>query len=150
MEPEDRLSTVLIKHLIRGENYINQCEEKVFGNKPSSDKWSKKEILGHLIDSGINNLQRFTTVQYEEKPFRICSYDQDNLVKANHYQESETQELLVLWKAVNYRICRVFDLLSKEVFSCQIILPGGEISDVKFLAEDYIDHLVHHLKQIMK
>jgi ribosome biogenesis SPOUT family RNA methylase Rps3 len=31
-------------------------------------KWSKKQILGHLVDSGINNLQRFTEIQFEEKP----------------------------------------------------------------------------------
>ncbi len=31
--------------------------------RPAPGKWSKKEILGHLIDSAINNLKRFVDVQ---------------------------------------------------------------------------------------
>jgi hypothetical protein len=27
--------------------------------KPSENKWSKKEILGHLCDSAFNNIRRF-------------------------------------------------------------------------------------------
>ena len=38
-----------------------------FEVKIDTNKWSKKEILGHLIDSAINNLQRFTEIQYSEK-----------------------------------------------------------------------------------
>ena len=55
-----------------------------FKSKPS--KWAKKEILGHLIDSGIYNLQRFTEIQCIEKPYRIQSYAHNELVKANRYQ----------------------------------------------------------------
>ena len=27
--------------------------------KTSPDKWSKKQILGHLVDSGLNDIGRF-------------------------------------------------------------------------------------------
>ena len=30
------------------------------------NKWSKKEILGHLVDSALINLQRFVRCTYEE------------------------------------------------------------------------------------
>src|SRR5258708_3688319 len=33
--------------------------ERDFSFKPSAIKWSKKEILGHLVDSAQNNIQRF-------------------------------------------------------------------------------------------
>lgn len=42
-------------------------EEKML-LKPSIDKWSKKEILGHLIDSATNNHQRFVRAQFEMNP----------------------------------------------------------------------------------
>ena len=54
-------------------------------HKRASEKWSQKEMLGHLIDSGINNLQRFTEVQFETKSYRIRDYNQNELPKANNY-----------------------------------------------------------------
>lgn len=48
--------------------------EREFGLKPAVTKWSKKEMLGHLIDSATNNHQRFIRVQYENAP--VIVYDQ--------------------------------------------------------------------------
>ena len=41
---------------------------EVFSEKPLPHKWSKKEVLGHLIDSAQNNLRRFICAQYESHP----------------------------------------------------------------------------------
>jgi len=43
-----------------GLEYISKCSESELAQKPTPEKWSKKEIIGHLIDSGLNNLQRFS------------------------------------------------------------------------------------------
>lgn len=72
-EQADRLD-----HLIQmGLEYLNHVDTTALSRKISPEKWSKKEILGHLIDSGINNLQRFTEIQYESKPYKIRKYKQD-------------------------------------------------------------------------
>jgi len=39
-----------------------------FHFKPSPARWSKKEILGHLVDSAQNNIRRFVVAQYDERP----------------------------------------------------------------------------------
>ena len=36
---------------------LNALSEEVFGSRPSVQKWSKKEVIGHLIDSAQNNLR---------------------------------------------------------------------------------------------
>ena len=54
-----------------GLEYISKSSESELTQKPNPEKWSKKEIIGHLIDSGINNLQRFTEIQFENKPYKI-------------------------------------------------------------------------------
>jgi len=46
--------------------YINKCTDEELSYKPNPEKWSKKEILGHLVDSGVNNLKRFTEIQFGE------------------------------------------------------------------------------------
>lgn len=47
---------------------ISTIAETEFCFKPLPEKWSKKQILGHLIDSAANNHQRFIRIQYEQEP----------------------------------------------------------------------------------
>ena len=63
--------------------YFEKTDAAILEEKPESGKWSKKEILGHLIDSAINNIQRFTEIQNSEKPYVIKTYNSDALVNAN-------------------------------------------------------------------
>ena len=131
-----------------GQNYFKQTTDHEISNKPNPKKWSKKEILGHLIDSGINNLQRFTEIQFENKPYKIRKYKQDELVKANDYQNSEIEEILTFWVSINDRIKNVIEQQTKETLNFKIELGNGTISDLKFLIVDYVDHLEHHINQI--
>jgi hypothetical protein len=116
--------------------------------KPSETKWSKKEILGHLIDSAINNIQRFTEIQTFEKPYKIRTYNPDELVKSNDYQNKNNQELIDLWMNLNLHILHIAKNQTNETLNYKLILPNGELSDLQFLIEDYFDHLYHHLNQI--
>ena len=118
--------------------------------KTNPDKWSKKEILGHLIDSGINNLQRFTEIQFEDKPYKIKSYRQDELVKANNYHASPVNELMDLWIALNQRIVPVMKEQNNESLDYVIEFYNGEVSDLRFLMTDYVSHLEHHIDQLSK
>ena len=136
--------------LKNGLEYLSKCSESKLTEKPTPEKWSKKEILGHLIDSGINNLQRFTEIQFENKPYRIRKYNQDELVKANDYQNSEIKEIVEFWISINNRIKKLMKQQTKKTLNYKIELNDGTISDLRFLMNDYIDHLEHHLNQIIK
>ena len=69
--------------------------------KPSPYKWSKKEILGHLVDSAVYNLERFTKIRFAAQPLEIQPFPQDDLVKANNYLHAEINDLLNLWTSLN-------------------------------------------------
>ena len=133
-----------------GATYISSTSEAELAHKPAPEKWSKKEILGHLIDSAVNNLQRFTEIQFEEKPYPIRKYKQDELVIANDYQNTEMSEIINFWLAINRQILRLMKQQSEMTLSYTIKLPDHEISDLRFLMNDYVDHLEHHLNQIKK
>lgn len=133
-----------------GLDYFRQSSGSQLIFKASPEKWSKKEILGHLIDSGINNLQRFTEIRYQSKPYKIRKYHQDELVKANNYQEAELDEVIQLWVALNQRILKVMKNQTEQTLQCEIELPDGTSSDLRFLMVDYVDHLEYHLKQIIR
>ena len=57
--------------------------------KASPDNWSKKEILGHLIDSAANNHQRFVRAAYNAA-FVIKDYLRHVRHHLNSILEKET------------------------------------------------------------
>ena len=129
-------------------NYITSNNNESLSLKPSIDKWSKKEILGHLIDSGINNLQRFTEIQFKEKPYSIRTYNQAELVLANQYQEAEVLEILGFWLSINRRILSIMKNQNKETLRYEIKIDN-EYNNLEFLMNDYVVHLKHHVNQII-
>ncbi|MFY0605650.1 MAG: DinB family protein [Cyclobacteriaceae bacterium] len=135
--------------LDKGHHYITQASETELSYKPKVEKWSKKEILGHLIDSGINNLQRFTELQFSSRPYIIRQYDQVGLVKANDYQNADTSEILAFWLSLNRRIASLIKSQTEQTLDYEIQLPNGDLADLRFLITDYVAHMEHHLNQIM-
>jgi len=133
-----------------GLDFMTQASESELTAKASPEKWSKKEILGHLIDSSINNLQRFTEIQFADKPYKIKKYNQNELVKVNKYQTAETQEITQLWLAMNHRVLALIKDQNENTLNYKIEIAENEFSDLRFLMKDYVDHLEHHLNQIIK
>lgn len=140
-----------LEHLLKiGFEYISKSSESELAIKKNSKKWSKKEVLGHLIDSGINNLQRFTEIQFVDHPYRLRKYNQDELVIANDYQNAEIAEILGLWVSINNRICVIMMQQTASTLRFHIELDKMNTADLNFLMKDYVAHLEHHLNQIMK
>lgn len=140
----------LEKLLKLGLENVSKFSESELIQKPSPEKWSKKEIFGHLIDSGINNLIRFTEIQFANRPYKIKKYNQDELVKANDYQNSDTKEIINFWLSINNRIKSLIKQQTEKTLNYEIELDNGKILDLRFLIKDYVDHLEHHLNQIIK
>ena len=119
-----------------------------WNNKAAPDKWSAKEVIGHLIDSAQINLQRFVRCTYEEN-FKL-TYEQVEWVAAQHYQNADINDLLALWRSLNLQIIRVLDNYQPDRLwaMCDNSKTGISQHTVGWLAHDYADHLKHHLKQV--
>ncbi len=111
-------------------------------------KWSKKEVLGHLVDSAVHNLVRFTEINYVEKPYRHRPYNQIDLVNLNHYQTKDIEELNQLWLSLNRQIIGIMKTVDDKALDYKIILSDESVIDLKFLMTDYVEHLEHHINQI--
>lgn len=124
--------------------------EAEFSAKPLPHKWSKKEILGHLIDSGHNNLRRFICGQYTPEPPKI-TYEQDFWVAANAYQQAAQADVVLLWRLINERICAVLAGTPEAAYTnlCDTGSNTPELHTLAWLAEDYVRHMRHHLRQIV-
>ncbi|MGF9859342.1 DinB family protein [Priestia endophytica] len=98
------------------EEYNSMSEEEI-SNRPLPNKWSKKEILGHLCDSAINNIGRFIKIQYEEPVYRIQSYNQDQWVKVQGYQDRPLDEIVNLFQALNKQIATIIKNIPNDKLS---------------------------------
>ncbi|SHH52820.1 DinB family protein [Flavobacterium defluvii] len=135
------------KLLSENVDLFSKINSDVFTAKVS-DKWSKKEILGHLTDSAIHNLVRFTEINYVEKPYHHRPYNQIDLVNLNQYQEMDIGELIQLWFVINKQIVRVMKSVDEKALDYKIILSDQSEIDLRFLMTDYVEHLEHHINQI--
>jgi hypothetical protein len=129
---------------------ISGISNHEFSAKPLPNKWSKKEVLGHLIDSAHNNLRRFVCGQYEVMPPKIV-YDQDYWVKVNNYQQTESKELIATWKLINTRIVTILETMPASAYTkeCDTGKNSVSLHSLEWLADDYVKHLKHHLNQII-
>ena len=73
--------------------------EAEFAHRPAPDKWSKKEIIGHLLDSATNNHHRLVRAQFEDTP--TITYDQIKWNSHGFYQQLATPQLIAFWAAYN-------------------------------------------------
>lgn len=140
----------LDKHILQMPLTFSNFTETELLNRPSPGKWSKKEILGHLVDSAINNLKRFTEVQFLPQPYYIISYKQDDLVRVNHYQDLPLDHLLDLWKALNKQIVHVVKNIPEEKLNLPVDpqYDNGEMRTLGWVICDYVAHMGHHMKQL--
>ena len=120
-----------------------------WATRPAAGKWSKKEILGHLIDSAQINLQRFVRCTYEEN-FRL-TYEQDAWVTVQRYQEAAVNDLIDLWILLNKQIISVLKNypLDRVGARCDNSKLEPNLQTVAWLANDYVEHLKHHMRQIV-
>ncbi len=129
---------------------IGELSDSDFEQKSNPKQWSKKEVVGHLIDSGQTNLRRFICGQYDSSPSKIV-YDQDFWVSANRYQEMESKDVIALWRLVNLQIANVLRTMPVENYnkSCDTSKAESQLRTLEWLAIDYVKHLKHHLNQVI-
>ena len=125
---------------------LSAIPEDAASKKPAPNKWSKKEILGHLIDSAANNHQRFMRLQLQTE-ISLPGYDQDDWVRLNRYQQRTWNEIVTLWSAYNRHLASVIESLDDSALGHVWHSPDGDVT-LEFIASDYVRHLKHHLTQI--
>jgi hypothetical protein len=116
--------------------------------KPQPEKWSKKEIIGHLIDSACNNQQKFVrTIAQSHVDF--VGYEQNHWVESQQYQKAKWADLLDFWATYNHHIAHIIENADPSVLDNTISINGVGQFTLRFIMSDYAQHLTHHLKQIL-
>ena len=127
--------------------------------RPAPGKWSPREIIGHLVDSASNNHQRFVRMRQRDD-LVVDGYEQDVWVASQRYQDAPWNELVLLWMTYNRHLARLMAAtpaadrdrvrtthnLHLRAFRP---VPSDLPVTLGYFMNDYVDHLEHHLSQIL-
>lgn len=117
-------------------------------SKETPDNWSKKEILGHLIDSAANNHHRLVRACHNAAA-DFPTYSQNDWVRIQKYHESDWGDLVELWSAYNRHLSHVVERIPQDAVSSSCNIGKDHPVTLEFVVKDYLRHLRHHLNDIL-
>jgi hypothetical protein len=144
--------------VLRTAAHLRTISDADASKRPGPDRWSAKEIIGHLIDSAANNHGRFVRAQLEPD-LVSAGYAQDDWVRVQSYLSASWPALLDLWLAYNLHLAHVMESAAEETklrprarhnldqIAFAKVSPD-QATTLDFFMRDYVDHLRHHLRQI--
>ena len=110
--------------------------------------WTRKQIVGHLLDSATNNRQRFVRAATDGS-FLGPNYGQDAWVAAHGYAEQSWGTLLSWWETEHEILISVVDRIPEERMEAPCVMDEDAPVSLRFLIEDYTVHQNWHLKQLV-
>ena len=115
--------------------------------KPYADKWSLKEILGHLVDSAANNHQRIVRMQ-ETRDIGVFTYTQQHWVDSQKYQSQRWDAIVELWFHYNVHLAHIIGEVDSRTLEHVCDMGYASPATLTFVIEDYLRHVKHHLAQL--
>jgi len=141
------LSENLMRAIQSAEVVLRQVPEAESNTPVLKGGWSRKQVIGHLIDSASNNHQRFVRASLQGS-LEFPHYDQNGCVRVQAVQSAPWPLLITLWTNYNLYLAHVIAHLPPAQLEAKCRIGEDDPVTLKFLAEDYLTHLLHHLTQI--
>ena len=126
---------------------LRALDEAGVSRKPAPNRWSKKEILGHLIDSASNNHQRFVRAQLEPE-LRFPGYQQEGWARVQDYLHADWDLLIETWAWYNRLLSHIISRIDEAHVNKPCWIGDNAPVSLGYLIEDYIEHMRHHLTQL--
>lgn len=139
----------LLAEIAGAEPRLRAFDEEQASASRAAGKWSRKQVLGHLVDSAANNHQRFVRGQ-EVEALVLPGYAQENWVASQRYDSRPWSDIVGLWVAYNRHLAHVLAHVPAE--KAEVLCSIGTNPQVTLghIARDYVGHIRHHLRQIFE
>ncbi len=125
------------------ESIIFAVDEGITHIRPAQDKWSLKEIIGHLIDSASNNHQRFVRLQLGNLQ-NFPTYDKDLWISAQKYNQMDWKDITALWSSFNRMLLKVIEHMDTNALGNVWTIDDKELA-LELIVNDYFRHLEWHI-----
>jgi len=110
--------------------------------------WTRKQIVGHLLDSASNNRQRFVQAAIDGR-YSGPNYAQEAWVTAHGYKDESWETLLRWWRTEHEILAAVVDRIPEERFQVKCKVGEGPAVTLRSLIEDYLNHHRQHFQQLI-
>ena len=125
----------------------SQFTEQHWREPYATGKWTRTEVLGHLVDSAAHNHQRFARALHSAS-IEAAGYDGGAQVAAQRYSIAPAGLLLDAWRAENRLLSWVIAQIPVDKDQTPCAIGAFRAITLRELAFDYVAHLEHHLRQI--
>lgn len=122
--------------------------ERGVSAKESEERWSIREIVGHLVDSAGNNIQRFVRLQ-SSKELAFPDYTSDNeaWISIQGYRDENWIRIVDLWAGLNLHIAHLLRRVRPDTLN-HVWSEGPESPiTLRELIPAYVSHQKMHLEQ---
>ncbi len=109
--------------------------------------WTRKQIVGHLLDSAANNRQRFVRAAIDGQ-YSGPGYAQDAWVEAHGYARESWETLVRWWQAEHEILMALVDRIPEDRLDASCVVGDDAPVTLRFLIEDYVHHQQGHFKQL--
>ena len=109
--------------------------------------WTKKQVLGHLLDSCLNNHVRIVRALLEGG-YAGPAYQQEGWVTVHRYDLLPWTELISLWLSHNKLLLHLVEQIDDGCAAMECS-GGDEHCTLGGRLDDYASHMQHHLQQIL-
>lgn len=110
-------------------------------------KWTRLEVMGHLIDSACHNHQRIARALHQQS-MTAPGYDGDAQVRTQRYASAPVSSVVETWSSHNRLLSFVLAQIPPDKEETECAIASFPPMSLRGLAFDYVAHLEHHLKQI--
>ncbi len=109
--------------------------------------WTRKQIVGHLLDSAANNRQRFVRAAIHGS-FTGPDYAQAEWVAAHGYDDLPWATLVRWWEVEHEILAAAVDHIPEERLDAVCKIGDNAPVTLRFVVEDYFRHQRWHLAQL--
>ena len=143
----EHVSAELARVADAAEIALRRVSEEESGRPLLAGGWSRKQVLGHLIESASNNHQRFVRAALADA-LEFPAYDTPGAVRVEAVESASWTMLVDLWASYNRYLVHVIRHLPAGKLNVSCRIGANAPVSLRYLVEDYVRHLAHHLDQI--
>ncbi len=127
---------------------VLKTRDEITKIKLAEDKWSLREIIGHLIDSASNNHQRFVRLQFGDL-LDFPAYDAEEWIRTQKYNIMNWDVLVTLWYNYNCVLLHIIEN-TDDIMLGNVWVESKDTISLEQLINDYYKHLELHMEHFNK